>query len=162
MRPGTLSFFNITKGIDSFEVPPALEQDPMSIDHTAAPTAKCTTCALAVHPACAVGSQEVYPWCTWSKIYITSNLAKTELLDELAPGRKLRDTMVALALDKHRDAIPSSCAVAALVLAVFIGYIANWSFDMACDCLADVFPLIALVIAIGSTALALYSGPFLV
>ena len=46
MRPGTLSFFNITKGIDSFEVPPALEQDPMSIDHTAAPTAKCTTCAL--------------------------------------------------------------------------------------------------------------------
>lgn len=45
-----------------------------------------TTRALMAHPACSTSLQEVYvPWSVWSRFYITSNLAKTELLDELRP-----------------------------------------------------------------------------
>lgn len=146
-----------------------------SVDHTTAPTPKVcersmasTTRALIAHPACSTSLQEVYvPWSIWSRLYITSNVAKTELLDELTLGLEFQDVVILLSMptfyvgvlillpivesvfDKHRESIPFSCSVAIAVLALFIGYLAEWSLDFALDNIADPFPIISIALAGG-------------
>lgn len=159
-----------------------------SVDHTTAPTPKVcersmasTTRALIAHPACSTSLQEVYvPWSIWSRLYITSNVAKTELLDELTLGLEFQDVVILLSMptfyvgvlillpivesvfDKHRESIPFSCSVAIAVLALFIGYLAEWSLDFALDNIADPFPIISIALAGGSTALDVYFRPYLI
>jgi len=66
--------------------------------------------------------------------------------------------------DKHRESIPFSCGVAITILALFIGYLAEWNMDfkIALDNVADLFPLISIALAGGSTTLAVYFRPFLI